>query len=42
MGYKVEIVDRTYSQITVIWLDRKNGTLWGGASEQGDDYGIGL
>jgi gamma-glutamyltranspeptidase / glutathione hydrolase len=41
MGYKVEVVDRTYSPITAIWLDQKNGTLWGGASEQGDDYGIG-
>ncbi len=40
MGYKVEVVDRTYSPITAIWLDQKNGTLWGGASEQGDDYGI--
>jgi gamma-glutamyltranspeptidase / glutathione hydrolase len=41
MGYKIEVVDRTYSPITAIWLDQKNGTLWGGASEQGDDYGIG-
>ena len=40
MGYKVEVVERTYSPITAIWLDQKNGTLWGGASEQGDDYGI--
>jgi gamma-glutamyltranspeptidase/glutathione hydrolase len=40
MGYEVEVVDRTYSPITAIWLDQKNGTLWGGASEQGDDYGI--
>ncbi|SFN33553.1 gamma-glutamyltransferase family protein [Dokdonella immobilis] len=40
MGYKVEVVERTYSPITAIWLDQKHGTLWGGASEQGDDYGI--
>jgi gamma-glutamyltranspeptidase/glutathione hydrolase len=40
MGYKVEVVERTYSPITAIWLDQANGTLWGGASEQGDDYGI--
>lgn len=40
MGYKVEIVERTYSPVTAIWLDQANGTLWGGASEQGDDYGI--
>lgn len=40
MGYKVEVVDRTYSPVTAIWLDQAHGTLWGGASEQGDDYGI--
>lgn len=40
MGYTVEVVDRTYSPVTAIWLDQKHGTLWGGASEQGDDYGI--
>ena len=40
MGYKVETVERTYSPVTAIWLDQANGTLWGGASEQGDDYGI--
>ena len=40
MGYKVEVVERTYSPITAIWLDQRHGTLWGGASEQGDDYGI--
>lgn len=40
MGYSVETVDRTYSPITAIWLDREHGTLWGGASEQGEDYGI--
>lgn len=40
MGYTVEVVDRTYSPITAIWFDQKNGTMWGGASEQGDDYGI--
>lgn len=40
MGYKVEVVERTYSPITAIWFDQKNGSLWGGASEQGDEYGI--
>jgi gamma-glutamyltranspeptidase/glutathione hydrolase len=40
MDYTVETVDRTYSPITAIWFDRVNGTLWGGASEQGEDYGI--
>jgi len=40
MGYKVEIVDRTYSPVTAIWFDHDNNSMWGGASEQGDDYGI--
>jgi gamma-glutamyltranspeptidase/glutathione hydrolase len=40
MGYTVEVVDRTYSPTTAIWFDRENGSFWGGASEQGDDYGL--
>ncbi|MEO0423060.1 MAG: gamma-glutamyltransferase [Pseudomonadota bacterium] len=40
MGYDVEMVDRTYSPITAIWIDEEHGTLWGGASDYGDDYGI--
>jgi gamma-glutamyltranspeptidase / glutathione hydrolase len=40
MGYKVDVIERTYSPITAIWFDQKNGSFWGGASEQGDDYGI--
>ncbi len=40
MGYSVETVERTYSPVTAIWFDRANGTMWGGASEQGDDYGL--
>ena len=40
MGYKVDIVDRTYSPITAIYIDRENGTLWGGASDYGEDYGV--
>ena len=40
MGYTVETVDRTYSPTTAIYFDRENGTMWGGASDQGDDYGI--
>jgi gamma-glutamyltranspeptidase/glutathione hydrolase len=40
MGYKVETVDRTYSPITAIWFDRNNDTMWGGASDYGEDYGI--
>jgi gamma-glutamyltranspeptidase/glutathione hydrolase len=40
MGYAVETVDRTYSPTTAIFFDRENGTMWGGASDQGEDYGI--
>jgi len=40
MGYTVQLVNRTYSPTTAIWFDREHGTFWGGASEQGEDYGI--
>ncbi|MFT4768554.1 MAG: gamma-glutamyltranspeptidase/glutathione hydrolase [Glaciecola sp.] len=40
MGYNVEVVDRTYSPITAILIDPKQGTFQGGASDYGDDYGI--
>ena len=40
MGYSVETVQRTYSPTTAIFFDRENGTMWGGASDQGEDYGI--
>jgi gamma-glutamyltranspeptidase/glutathione hydrolase len=39
-GYRVETVERTYSPITAIWFDRKHGTMWGAASDYGDDYGV--
>lgn len=40
MGYDVETVERTYSPITTIWFDIEQGTMWGGASDYGDDYGV--
>ena len=40
MGYDVEVVDRTYSPITAIYFDDETGTMWGGASDYGDDYGV--
>jgi gamma-glutamyltranspeptidase/glutathione hydrolase len=40
MGYRVETVQRTYSPITAIYFDSRNGTMWGGASDYGDDYGV--
>jgi len=36
----VELVSRTYNPTTAIWFDAEHGTMQGGASDQGDDYGI--
>ncbi len=41
MGYKVEVEDRTSGPINAILLDQEHGTLWGGSSDYGEDYGIG-
>ena len=40
MGYDVEILDRVYNPMMGIWFDWANGTMQGGASDYGDDYGI--
>jgi len=40
MGYSVEVVERTYSPITAIFFNRKEGIMEGGAGNTGDDYGI--
>lgn len=40
MGYDVDVVDRTYSPITAIGFDHENGTMWGAASDYGEDYGV--
>ncbi len=40
MGYRVETEDRTSGPITAIYFDREHGTMWGGASDFGEDYGI--
>jgi gamma-glutamyltranspeptidase / glutathione hydrolase len=40
MGYDIEVVERTYSPITAILFDHEHGTLWGAASDYGDDYGV--
>jgi gamma-glutamyltranspeptidase/glutathione hydrolase len=39
-GYSLEFTRYTSGPITAIWLDRKNRTLWGAASNFGEDYGI--
>ena len=40
MGYEVETWEKTSGPITAIHFDRQHGTMWGGASDFGDDYGI--
>ncbi|MFK8046943.1 MAG: gamma-glutamyltransferase family protein [Halioglobus sp.] len=40
MGYRVESDKRPYSPITAIYFDKETGTMWGGASDYGDDYGV--
>ena len=41
MGYTLSFDDRTSGPINAIFFDWKNGTLWGGSSNHGEDYGIG-
>ncbi len=40
MGYRVERRSRTSGPITAIVFDHEHGTMWGGASNFGEDYGI--
>jgi gamma-glutamyltranspeptidase / glutathione hydrolase len=40
MGYELTYEERTSGPITAIMLDRAHGTMWGGASNHGEDYGI--
>ncbi|HEV2853395.1 MAG TPA: gamma-glutamyltransferase [Thermoanaerobaculia bacterium] len=41
MGYKIDVVERNSGPINAILLDHANGTMWGGSSDYGEDYGIG-
>ena len=41
MGYTLETEERTSGPINAILFDRKHGTMWGGSSHHGEDYGIG-
>ncbi|HEY1114104.1 MAG TPA: gamma-glutamyltransferase, partial [Chitinophagaceae bacterium] len=41
MGYIMTFDDRTSGPINAIYFDWKHGTLWGGSSNHGEDYGIG-
>ena len=41
MGYKLSFGNRTSGPINAIYFDWKHGSLWGGSSNNGEDYGIG-
>lgn len=41
MGYKISTGNRTSGPINAIYFDWKHGSLWGGSSNNGEDYGIG-
>ena len=41
MGYEIELWEYSSGPITAIEVDQQTGTFWGGASDYGDDYGIG-
>jgi gamma-glutamyltranspeptidase/glutathione hydrolase len=41
MGYKLTVGTKTSGPINAIYFDRKHGTMWGGSSDHGEDYGIG-
>jgi gamma-glutamyltranspeptidase/glutathione hydrolase len=40
MGYKIRAAAKTSGPINAIYFDREHGTMWGGSSDYGDDYGI--
>ncbi|MFP3940551.1 MAG: gamma-glutamyltransferase family protein, partial [Thermoanaerobaculia bacterium] len=40
MGYDVELRSKTSGPITAIVFDQEHGTMWGAASDYGEDYGI--
>jgi gamma-glutamyltranspeptidase/glutathione hydrolase len=41
MGYQLEFEERSSGPINAIMVDDAHGTLWGGSSNHGEDYGIG-
>ncbi|MCA1567761.1 MAG: gamma-glutamyltransferase [Acidobacteria bacterium] len=40
MGYELTFEERTSGPINAILFDRRHGTMWGGSSNHGEDYGI--
>jgi gamma-glutamyltranspeptidase / glutathione hydrolase len=41
MGYSLDYDERSSGPINAILIDAAHGTLWGGSSNNGEDYGIG-
>ncbi len=40
MGYRLDFRERTSGPINAVYFDWKHGTMWGGSSDYGEDYGI--
>ena len=40
MGYRLDFARLTSGPINAIFFDWKNGSMWGGSSNHGEDYGI--
>lgn len=40
MGYNLTFSERTSGPINAIFFDWEHGTMWGGSSHHGDDYGV--
>ncbi|MFQ5550400.1 MAG: gamma-glutamyltransferase, partial [Gemmatimonadales bacterium] len=40
MGYRPSFRSRTSGPINAIFFDTEHGTMWGGSSQFGEDYGI--
>jgi gamma-glutamyltranspeptidase/glutathione hydrolase len=40
MGYRIRAEAKTSGPINAIFFDREHGTMWGGSSDYGEDYGV--
>ena len=40
MGYQLQFAERTSGPINAIYFDWEHGSMWGGSSHHGDDYGV--
>jgi gamma-glutamyltranspeptidase/glutathione hydrolase len=41
MGYTIDDAERNSGPINAVVFDHEHGTMWGGSSNNGEDYGIG-